>query len=340
VRGQAEQRHGGAGQQRGPEHQRAAREPRPHRRHHRPGRDRADAHHGQHQAEGRRPQLQPLAHHQRQQGPDGGGEDEEGAGAQDGRAHGRRGGDEAHPRAHGAEQALARQPAPGGGGPAPGEQRPEQRQEGEGVEREGGGRPGRGQDEAAERRAERAGQVEADAVQRDGADQVLARHQLRRGRRPGGEVHRGAGADGEGQRQQAPGAERVRRGQGGQQHAHGRDPELGRDQREAAVEDVGRGAAGQGEEEDRQHGGRLHQADHQRRGRERGHQPAGAGVLDPHAGVGGEVGDPERPEGRVAEGGEGARRTTCWGTTWCGPCCTDRRAGAMAGGRRCSLRPA
>jgi hypothetical protein len=88
----------------------------------------------------------------------------------------------------------------------------------------------------------------------------------------------------------------------GQQHAHGRDPELRRDQRAAAVEDVGRGAAGQGEEEDRQHGGRLHQADHQRRGGERGHQPAGAGVLDPHAGVGGEVGDPERPEGRVAEG--------------------------------------
>src|SRR5690349_3943800 len=55
-------------------------------------------------------------------------------------------------------------------GPAPSDQGTEQCEEGERIEREGGGRPRRGENKAAERRTERAGQVEADAVQGDGAD--------------------------------------------------------------------------------------------------------------------------------------------------------------------------
>ena len=77
------------------------------------------------------------------------------------------------------------------------------------------------------------------------ADQVVPRHQFRRRRRPGREDHRGAGADGEGQRQQAPGPEQVR-GQPGQRQP-GRDPELRRDQGEPPVQDVGQRAAGQRE---------------------------------------------------------------------------------------------
>jgi hypothetical protein len=146
--------------------------------------------------------------------PDGGREEEEGAGAQDGRAHGRHGGGEARPRAHCGLEALRRQTGARRRGPAPGGQGPARCEEAKRVQGEGGGGAGRGHDEAAERRPERARQVEADAVQCDRLRHVTARHQLGRRRRPGREDHGGARAYGEGQRQQAPGAEQARHGQG------------------------------------------------------------------------------------------------------------------------------
>jgi hypothetical protein len=106
---------------------------------------------------------------------------------------------------------------------------------------------------------------------------------------------------------------------GGPQH-----PALGDEEEAPAVHDVGQGAGGEGEEQDRQAGGGLHERHHQRGGAERRHQPRRGGVVHPGADVGGDGGDPERAEDRPPE-----RR----------PCRLPRGAGWLYVGHQVSWTP-
>ena len=268
---------------------------------------RAHAHRTQHQSKGLRSQRQILADQQRQQPPDRGAEQEKSAGAQDCRLHRRRRCDEAQPGAHGGEEMLGWQ------GTRwrlalPQQQRHRQRQDAHRVEGEGRRRAEARDDQPAHRRPQGTGDVEADAVERDGADEILPRDQFGRRRRPAGEAHRQPSTQREGKGQQSPGAQRAAQVQHAQAQRHGRQPALGQQQEGAPVHDVSQRAGRHREQKDRQHRRRLHQRHHHGRRIERGHQPARTGVLHPQADVGGEVGDPQHAEGGVAERREGPGR--------------------------------
>ncbi len=155
------------------------------------------------------------------------------------------------------------------------------------------------------RRADRAGEVEADAVERDRLHQILARDQFRHDRAPGRRGQRRADADREGQREQPEGGHRAGDGQDGKRYSREDRPELRGDQEHPAIDDVGQRTARQSQQEHRHDGCRLHHGDDERVRREAGHQPAGAGVLQPGAEPRHDVGKPQAAEGRVAQGNQG-----------------------------------
>ena len=245
-----------------------------------------------------------LAHQQRQQRPGRRGGNRIGDGAHHGVLHRRRVAHEAHAGAHRRQQVLARQ-AGEAAAAAPGEQRRQHRDDRHGVQRERQAGAAEQDQHAGQRRPDRAGQVEADAVQRDRLHQVLARHQFRHDRAPGRRGQRGADADGEGQRQQPEGGHGAGEGQRGERGGGEDRPDLRADQEHPPVDDVGQRTAGQRQQEHRHDGRRLHHGDDERLRREAGHQPAGAGVLQPGAQPRHHVGEPQAAEGRIAERKQG-----------------------------------
>ncbi len=78
-------------------------------------------------------------------------------------------------------------------------------------------------------------------------------------------------------------------------------PALREEQQLAAVHHVGDGARRQHDQKDRDAACRLHQSHHQRRHGERGHQPCGADVLHPGAGIADDGCDPERAKQRFVQ---------------------------------------
>ena len=248
-----------------------------------------------------------LAHQQRQQRPGRRGGNRIGDRAHHGVLHRRRVAHEADAGAHRRQQVLARQ-AGEAAAPVPGEQRKQHRDDRRRVEREGQAGSAKQDQRAGERRPDRPGQVEADAVQRNGLYEVLARHQLRHDRAPGRGGQRGADADGEGQRQQPEGGHRVRHGQRGERDRGEDRPELRADQEHTPIDDVGQRTARKRQQEHRHDGRRLHHRDDERLRCEGGHQPSGAGVLQPGAEPCDQVGDPQAAEGRIAERQQGGRQ--------------------------------
>ncbi len=89
---------------------------------------------------------------------------------------------------------------------------------------------------------------------------------------------------------------------GGRQH----HPGLGEEQQLAAIDHIGDGARRQHHEKHCDAARRLHQSHHQRRHGERRHQPCGADVLHPGAGVADDGGDPEGAEQRLLQRSQGA----------------------------------
>src|SRR5437773_2729725 len=187
-------------------------------------------------------------------------------------------------------------PASDPDGPAPKRRR---------VQEKDPARPQGRHQEPAERRAEGARNVDRDAAQRDGARELLARHQVRRRRLPGGRVERIAEAHAEGEREQQPRSRAAEHRADAERGRGDEHPRLRHEAQPAAVDDVGEGPGGQRQEEERQARRRLHERHHERRGREPGHEPRGARVVHPRADVRDARGEPERPEDRVGEGAPG-----------------------------------
>ena len=222
----------------------------------------------------------------------------------------RRIGDVAHARDDGAVEPFARQPRRFVGA-VPQKQHHHQRQIQHRIDGERRHRA-RGRDhDAADRRAEAARDVVADAVERHGCRQRFRRHLLADRGLPGRPEQRHAAADHEAQRQQdirrheAEPRQHRQRGRAGQ-----RNPE--RDQRDdAAVVHVGDGAGGHRDQHDRQHQRGLHQRDLVGgRGHLR-HRPGRADALDQYPEVGDEAGEPDAPEhGMPQRRGDAVSRKT------------------------------
>ncbi len=145
--------------------------------------------------------MQEIARHQRHQRRDRAADQ---AGQEGARQHDldrRRIGDVARARDHGAVELFARQ-ARRLADAIPQIQHDQQRKIEHRIDGEGRDRAGGGDDDAADRGAEAAGDVVADAVQRDRRGQRLARHLLADRGLPGRPEQRHAAADDEAQHQQ------------------------------------------------------------------------------------------------------------------------------------------
>ncbi len=108
-----------------------------------------------------------------------------------------------------------------------------------------------------------------------------------------------------------PAGQRQRAECGGGQH----HPGLGEEQQLAPVDHVGDGARRQHHQKYGNAARCLHQSDHQRRHGERGHQPGGADVLHPGAGVADDGGNPKSAEERLVQRAEHAVRRGAIGSS-------------------------
>jgi hypothetical protein len=171
-----------------------------------------------------------------------------------------------------------------GGRPPPREHR-EDRDEGERIGQEGRGHARRGHHRAAQRRPDRAADVEAERVQRDRRAQFRARDKLGDDGLPGRVGQRRADAGGERQRQQQHRRHQPRRGEQREEQRQAHQPCLGREEQPPPVQQVGQRARRQCEEKHRQRGRRLHRRDPGRARGEVRHQPAQPDIAHPGAGV-------------------------------------------------------
>ena len=172
----------------------------------------------------------------------------------------------------------------------------------DGIHGEGEGNIEQRDQHTAQRRTDRAGNVERDRIERDCLRDFLGRNLLAHRSLPGGRIERRARAhrQSEGQQQERgypPGIGQRRECSRDGQHAHLRGQHDA-----AAVVVVGDGACEHAEEHDRHRGGGLHQRNELVRGRKLGHQPGRADRLQRRAEVGKQVGDPDRAEDRIAKG--------------------------------------
>ena len=165
----------------------------------------------------------------------------------------------------------------------------------------------RGDDQAAECGADRARDVDAERIERDRLLQRGPRYELGNDRLKGGSGEGRAHRDGGGEGEQYPRVGQARERQHRQDRGAGQAEQLCAHQQLAPVDDVGERPGGEREDEHREGRRRLHQRDHQRVGRERGHQPARADIVHPGADVRDDGRDPQRAEHRVRKRTRGRR---------------------------------
>ena len=271
---------------------------------------RADAERAEQQAIGHRPAAQPIARDQRQQGQCRRGGDAEHRGTEQDRPDRRGLADIAQAGDQGAAQPLARQLVLGQLA-APEQQHGDQRQGGEAVEQERRLGAVGGDHRTAHRRPEGAGEVEADRVQRHRRRQLAARHDLAHHRLPGRPVERRAGADQEGEQQQARRREQAGgpdRGEAERRRGH---PQLRHQQHPAPVPEIGHDAGEQREQEDRRQDRGLDQGHHVRRAGQRGHQPGGTDALHQPADRPHQIGEPDGAEQRQPQRRQDAATAPC-----------------------------
>ena len=133
--------------------------------------------------------------------------------------------------------------------------------EGEGVQREDPRSTEGSHQQAAESRADRAGEVEADAVERDGGGHLVPGHEILKEGLPAGEMDRGADPQKKQQDQQFHRTQLSAPGHHRHESGHGHHPELGPDQQATAVGEIGQGSSGNPKEEGGKACRRLDEAD-------------------------------------------------------------------------------
>ena len=179
---------------------------------------------------------------------------------------------------------------------------PEHHEEGEGIETEDTGRTDRSHEKAAEGGAEGAGEVEADAVERDGGGHPVAGDEVLEEGLPPRQVNRRSQAQQQKKHEQTPGTE-VSAPCGGSHQRGGRHhPELGNREQASPVDKIRQGAPRHSEEEGGCACRGLHESDEQGGGGQRGHHPGRRRTVHDGPEIGDKVGDPEIAEFRLSQG--------------------------------------
>ncbi|CVB78118.1 Uncharacterised protein [Serratia marcescens] len=150
-----------------------------------------------------------------------------------------------------------------------------------------------GQQQAAGRRADGAGDVDAQRIQRHGVFQLGARHQLRHDRLPGRPHQRRADAADKGQRQQVFHRQRTGLRQQQQAAADAGQQNLHEDQKAPPIENVRQYPGRDRQQEHRQRGGGLHQRHRRGVARQIGDQPRAGDVAHKAADVAEHRGTPQ-----------------------------------------------
>ena len=172
---------------------------------------------------------------------------------------------------------------------------------GKGIQREDPGRAEGCDEEASQRRADRPGEVEADAVERDGRRGLVPGDQILQQGLPAGQMNRRAQAQQEEQQEKLRGLHRSPPGHDGHQPRRDHHPELGTHQQAPAVHQIGQRPARNTQQESGKAGRCLDKTDEQGRIGQRGHQPGRRRSMHDGSQVGKEVGDPEIAELRLTE---------------------------------------
>ncbi|MCY1295604.1 hypothetical protein D9M70_449510 [compost metagenome] len=149
----------------------------------------------------------------------------------------------------------------------------------------GDGCSGPGEQQAAKRRTDRAGDVDAERIQRHGALDVLPRDELRHDRLPGGGDQCRPYAADEGQRDQRAHGLQARGGEKQQTEARQCEQKLHQDQEFAPIENIRENPCRNGEQEDRQGRRRLDHGNGGRRRRQVGNEPGAGDITDETAGI-------------------------------------------------------
>ena len=161
--------------------------------------------------------------------------------------------------------------------------------------------PQRGNGHAAERRTERARDVDADAIRRDRGGEIVLGDESRHDSLPGRRGQRAGGTDQKREGQQIDRRRQTKADHRGIDRRHDRVERFDHDQIFALIEDVGERAGRNREHTNRQRARRLHQRHDQRIGIEAGHQPARRGAVHPAADIGDQCRGPDHRERRMPE---------------------------------------
>ncbi len=170
-------------------------------------------------------------------------------------------------------------------------------------------------------RAERTADIVTRVVDRDGAVEIVLRHQHRRDDEPRRRRKRAATAEKERGRQQHGRRRPVQCDHGCEDDRYRGHRNLSPDQHAARVDDVGQRAGGQGQKKHRQRGGDLDRRHHHRIWIKAGHEPVRRGVEHRESDVGRGTRDEHDRERQIAENAPApvtrlqARPTSRW-TRW------------------------
>ena len=197
-------------------------------------------------------------------------------------------------------------------------QRDDHDQERDAVEAEASGRPERRHRHAREQRAEDAGEVELDRVERDGVREIFLVDERRDHGLVGRPPERLRQPGGEGQREDVADMHASLIDERRERERGGHLDELRADEQPLPIVAVGDDAAEEREEEDRQLSQEVVEPEIERRLGEVEHEPALRDFLHPGADGRGEGAEPQHPEIAVRERGEGAledgraQSSRCW----------------------------
>ena len=240
-------------------------------------------------------QAEATARHDRQQRLQRGGRDGEEGRSIEHQSQGRRMHRVAKPGSHRAAEGFGRRIRLGHRSSPPHEHT-DDGEERDRVQQEHPSRAPDGHHEAADRRADCTTHVEGQRTEGEGLTELVRWHEVGLDRLERRECQGRAGAQSEGQRQQAGGRDDIEERHHRQRRCTGEHEQLAADQQAPPVEDVGEGAGWHPDQQDGQHARRRHEGDQERRGPEITHQPGRPDALHERADVRCQLGDEQCPE--------------------------------------------
>ena len=184
---------------------------------------------------------------------------------------------------------------------APPHQHADDREEGHGVDQEHPTRTADGDDETANGGPDGAPHVERQRAESERLPELVLRNQIGLDGLERRKGQRRPGAQAEGECKQAGGGDHIGKGHEGQRGGAHHHPDLATDQQPASIEDVGKRAPRDANQQHRKHARGRNECDEERRSTEVAHQPRGSDALHERADVGGQLGDEERSKHRVTK---------------------------------------